>query len=136
MYRAEQFLAGYLRADAKIRRIDKEIEDLNDSIDALRGQGDGQPRSTIIRSKTEEMATRLADKRAELIEAKLQAVDERAKVFDMIQRIEGIVEADVLYHLYIQGLKWDEIADLVHYSRYWTQVIWRRGLSIVEQMLE
>ena len=135
MYKAEQFLEGYKRADARVRRIESELRDLERDIDALGGQSDGQPRATVVRSRTEDMAIKLADKRIKLVDARMKAIDERAEVFEMIQSVEGTVEADVLYYRYIKNYDWEDIAELVMYSRYWTQVIWRRGLSMVEEIL-
>lgn len=132
---AEKYLEGYRQAQARINRIESEIDDLDAKLDAIGGTSDGLPRSTIIRSRTEDLAIMISDRRKSLLEEKIKAEEERNEVFDTIQRMEEVVESDVLYWRYIKSLGWDEIAEKVHYSRYWTQVYWRRGLSIIEKMI-
>ena len=137
MYRAERYLEGYERAVVRIKAIKEQIKHLDETIDSINIATDGQPRSTVIRSRTEDLATSLADKKAEWLEAIKEAEEQRDEILRTINRIDGSVEAEVLRLRYIVGhTNWDDIASQVHYSRYWTQVYGRRALSLIEDILD
>ena len=130
---AKEFLKQYEYADRRVRRLEMEYNDELIMIDAIRSasDNDGMPHGSGISKPTENKALKLADAHLRLIEAKVDAVEKRQTVFNLIDTIDG-VEGDLLFERYIKLRKWEEICILLHYS--WDSVhrIHRHALSIVE----
>ena len=108
---------------------------LGDFYEMSLSDNDGMPHGSGISKPTENKAVRLADRRLRLIEAELESIRIKQKLFDFIDSIEGI-EGDVLYHRYIRLLKWEEICLIVHYSWPNTMRIHRRALDIVQKRID
>ena len=131
---AKEFLRQYEYAVKRIHRLEEEYEAETLLIDAVRSvsDNDGMPHGSGISKPTEEKAVRLADKKLRLIQARLDAIEIRQQVFDMINEIDGI-EGDVLYQRYIKLHKWEDICVLLHYSWYGVHSAHRRALQMVEE---
>lgn len=134
---AKEFLKQYEYADRRVRRLEEEYNDEMLMVDAIRSSSDndGMPHGTNISNPTLDKAMRLNDKRQRLVEAKVDAIEARQKVFDMIDGIEG-VEGDVLFERYVKLRKWEEICVIIHYSWQGTHLIHRRALAIVDSRLK
>lgn len=134
---AKEFLRQYEYADRKVRRLETEYHDELIMVDAIRSasDNDGMPHGSGISKPTENKAVRLADRALRLTEARLEAIQIRQEVFDLIDSINGI-EGDVLYQRYINLHKWEEICVLLHYSWQGIHLIHRRALAIVESRLK
>lgn len=134
---AKEYLRQYERAVRRAQRYREEYENETLLIDAVRSlsDNDGMPHGSGISKPTENKAVRLADRRLRLIEAELESIRIKQKLFDFIDSIEGI-EGDVLYHRYIRLLKWEEICLIVHYSWPNTMRIHRRALDIVQKRID
>lgn len=132
---AKEYLRQYEYAVKRIHRLEEEYEAEQLLIDAVRSlsDNDGMPHGSGISKPTEEKAIRLAEKRARLLQARLDALEIKQEIFDLIDRIDGI-EGDVLYERYIKLHKWEDICVLLHYSWYGVHNAHRRALSIVEEM--
>lgn len=134
---AKEYLKQYERAVKRAQRYREEYENETVLIDAVRSlsDNDGMPHGSGISKPTENKAIRLADRRMRLVEAELEAIRIKQKLFDFIDGIEGI-EGDVLYHRYIKLLKWEEICLIVHYSWPNTMRIHRRALETVQRRID
>ena len=132
---AKEYLRQYEYAVKRIHRLEEEYEAEQLLIDAVRSlsDNDGMPHGSGISKPTEEKAIRLAEKRARLLQARLDALEIKQEIFDLIDRIDGI-EGDVLYERYIKLHKWEDICVLLHYSWYGVHNAHRRALGIVEEM--
>lgn len=130
---AKEFLKQYEYADRRVKRLETELEDEIQMIDAIRSasDNDGMPHGSNISRPTEDKALRLAEKRQRLVDARLEAVEARQKVFDLIDGIDGI-EGDLLFERYVKLRKWEEICIILHYSWYGVHNVHRRALQIVE----
>lgn len=130
---AKEFLKQYEYADRRVKRLETELEDEIQMIDAIRSasDNDGMPHGNNISRPTEDKALRLAEKRQRLVDARLEAVEARQKVFDLIDGIDGI-EGDLLFERYVKLRKWEEICIILHYSWYGVHNVHRRALQIVE----
>ena len=106
-------------------------------IDAVRSvsDNDGMPHGNGINKPTEARAVQLADKTRELEQARLDAVEARQRVFDVVDQIEG-VPGDVLYLRYVQLKRWEEICVDVHQSWRQTHRNHVEGLVRVSAILE
>lgn len=130
---AKEFLKQYEYAARRVQRLEQELNDERLMIDAVRSlsDNDGLPHGTGISKPVEERAIRLADKLAELVQARLDAIELRREVFDIVQKVDG-VPGDVLFARYIKLMKWDDVSEYVHYSLKWTHHFHAIGLALVE----
>lgn len=133
---AKEFLKQYEYAAKRIRRLEEELNDERLMIDAVRSlsDNDGLPHGNSISKPTEERAIRLADKLSDLVQARLDAIELRREVFDVVDRVEG-VPGDVLFARYIKLMKWDDVSEYVNYSWKWTHHFHKVGLDIVSDMI-
>ena len=118
---AKEFLKQYEQADRKVKRLVREYEEERLMIDAVRSlsDNDGLPHGNGINKPVEDRAVRLADKAAALADARLEAVEIRQTVYDVIEMVGGR-EADVLFYRYVMLNTWREIEETLFYS--WTKI--------------
>lgn len=135
--KAKEFLKRYERADRRVKILEEEYEKQNEMIDAVRSpsDNDGMPHGSGISKPTEERAGRLADKAMKLVDARLDAIEERQKVFDVVNQIDGL-PGEVLYYRYVKLLRWEKVCVAVNKSWNVTHGYHREGLQIVSDMLE
>ena len=133
---AIEFLEQYEEAVWVVKRREREYKDETAMIDAVRSlsDNDGMPHGSGISKPTEAKAIRLADKKLRLIQAKLDAIEVRQNVFDVVDRVEG-VPGDVLFQRYILLKKWDAVYKAINYSETSTWRFYRAGLERVEQLI-
>ena len=131
----KEYLKQYEWAVKRVRRYEEEYKNESMLIDSVRSlsDNDGMPHGSGISKPTEDKAVRLADKKMRLIKARLDAIEIRQEIFDLIDSIDGI-EGDVLYERYIKLHKWEDICVLLNYSWYGAHNAHRRALMIVEGM--
>lgn len=134
---AKEFLRQYETANKIAHRLEKEYmqeQELIDSIKSALG-GDGMPHGNGISKTVEDRAVRLSDKAQKWKKAKLDAVEKRQEVFEVIHDIPGI-EGDILIERYINLLKWEEICVAVGYSWHGVHQAHRRALNAVQTALD
>lgn len=134
---AKEFLRQYETANKIAHRLEKEYmqeQELIDSIKSALG-GDGMPHGNGISKTVEDRAVRLSDKAQKWKKAKLDAVEKRQEVFEVIHDIPGI-EGDILIERYINLLKWEEICVTVGYSWHGVHQAHRRALNAVQTALD
>ena len=131
---AREFLDQYREADRSARRLKREYEKEQELIDSVRSSADidGMPRGKNISKRVEDRAIRLADKALKLNKARLDAIEIRQRVFDVIQKIEGDA-GEVLYLRYIELMQWTEIQERLNYSKNGIHKLHRKALGIVDQ---
>ena len=122
----KRYLEQYRDADLKAKRLRREYDEEKAKIDEISSPlgSDGMPHGTNISDPSGNKAIHLADKRLKYIDAEIDAIEIRQRIFDRIIKLEA-EECDVLYAKYIdyKSVKtgkpktWDEVADEVHYSR-------------------
>jgi len=134
---AKEYLKQYEYADRRVRRLEAELEDEIQMIDAIRSasDNDGMPHGSGISKPTEDKAIRLAQARQRLVDARLDAVEARQKVFDLIDGIDGI-EGDLLFERYVKLRKWEEICIAVNYTWPTVRLAWHRGLDKVQEIID
>lgn len=139
---AKEFLRQYEYAVKKIARLETELEEETALIDAVRSvsDNDGMPHGSGISKPTEERAIRLSDKKLRLVQARLDAIEIRQDIFDVIEAVGGD-EADVLYQRYIKlkpdGSRqtWEEVCEAVFWSWFKVSGLHQSGLEKVEKMI-
>lgn len=133
---AKEFLRQYEYAVHRIKRLEEEYKTEQLLIDAVRSlsDNDGMPHGNGISKPTEEKAIRLASKAQRLEKARLDAIEIRQGVFDVIDQLEGL-EADVLTERYIKLKTWEEVCDSVSYTWHPVRLAWHRGLDQVQRII-
>lgn len=134
---AKEYLRQYEYAVKRIARLETELEEETVLIDAVRSvsDNDGMPHGSGISKPTEEKAIRLADKRMRLVQARLDAIEIRQGVYDVIEQIGGD-EADVLYQRYILLKTWADVCESVYYSWYKVNCLHHSALEKIERLLK
>lgn len=140
---AKEFLKQYEHEARRVKRLEEELNDERLLIDAVRSvsDNDGLPHGTGISKPVEERAIRLADKLAELEQARLDAVEKMREVFEVVQKVEG-VPGDVLYYRYIkltpEGYltSWSDVCKAVNYSWGSVHRFHALGLEAVSKIIE
>lgn len=140
---AKEFLKQYEYAARRVKRIEQELNDERLMIDAVRSlsDNDGLPHGTGISKPVEERAIRLADKLAELAQARLDAIEVMRNVFEVIQKVDG-VPGDVLFYRYIKLtprgdlMSWEDVCKSVNYSWGSVHRYHYIGLDAVSKIIE
>lgn len=134
---ARSYLKQYEEACRRIKRYEMEYNEECILIDAVKSlsDNDGMPHGTGISNPTADKAVKLVDKALKIYDAKRDAIRIRQEVFEFIDGIEGI-EGDVLYFRYVQLMKWEAIANKIHYSYQGVMQIRRRALEIAQKKLD
>ncbi len=136
--KAKEYLKQYEDLNRIAKRLEAEYQLEIEKIDAIGSTLSGEPgmpHGTGISRKTEDKAIRLADKALKWKEAELEALQKRQEVFELIHDIRG-VEGDVLYHKYIELMKWEEIALVMNYTVRGIWYVHGRALQIVAEKLK
>ena len=133
---AKEFLKQYERATRKIKRLEIEYEEERLMIDAVRSlsDNDGLPHGNGVNKPVEDRAIRLADKLARLVDARLEAIEIRQQIFDVIDQIEG-EEGDVLYYRYVVLDTWSDVCKKVFRSWYKVRGLHESGLNKVDEII-
>lgn len=133
---AKEYLRQYEYVANRVHRLEREYEEERIKIDAVRSvsDNDGMPHGSGISKPTEEKAIRLADKLQRLVDARLEAVEVRQNIFDVIDKVGGEA-AEVLYQRYILLKKWSDVCDSVYWSWFKVSGLHRKGLEEVEQLI-
>ena len=134
---AERYLRQYEWALNTIRRLERELEEEQLQIDAIRSpsDNDGMPHGNGISNPTADKATELTDAASKLFDAKVEAIRIRQEVFDTIMKVGGL-EADVLIERYVYLSTWDMVCDAVYYSWPTVRLAWHRGLDKVAELIQ
>lgn len=134
---AKEYLKQYEYADRRVRRLEHEYEQEMLMVDAIRSasDNDGMPHGAGISKPTEERAIRLADSHLRLIQARLDAIEKRREIFDLINSIDG-VEGTLLYERYINLKSWEKVAEACDKSDKWCRTrLHSNALQIVKKKL-
>lgn len=132
---AKRFLRQYQVAKAKVTLIENEIAKLAQEIDAIKAIGDGLPRGTEISDRTGNIATKLADKTIDLVQARGEAMEIMHEIAVTINEMENPAQICLLWMRYIDGASWDEIAVALNYSRRQLLRIHARALIMFERVI-
>lgn len=130
---AKEFLEQYGEAVRVINRLQNEYDGQQKLIDSVRSPlgGDGSPHGGGVSKDAENKATKLADKSLELMDAQIEAIRIRQRVFGVINQIPG-VRGDVLYERYINLRGWNEVAKAVGYSKSRVNDFHNEALDMIE----
>ncbi len=116
---AKEYLNQYKVLTWDIERIEREIRDINESIDSISVSYDGMPHGSGISKKTESLAVNLATLESDKRKRISKAWDKREEIVKTIAAVESPSLSKLLYDRYIEFMTWEKIAEDIAGSEYW-----------------
>lgn len=109
------FLEMYETCSKRIKRIEREIEELREMKMSVSVRYDDMPKGHNVSD--------LSDYVAKLDTLEWRLLKEKTKKIEILESIENAIEKmndenekDLLYYKYIDGLKWWKIGEIMHYT--------------------
>lgn len=132
-----EYLRQYEKAKRRVRRLEAHYHELEEIAGAVKSpmDQDGQPKSFTITKPTEEKAVRLAEALTELEAAREEAEAILVGMYHVLDKIGGVY-GDILIDRYISLMRWEDIADTVHYSLRQTHRLHQKALNMLREMIE
>ena len=134
---AKEYLKQYEEAEDRIKMLQKEYDEEQLMIDAIRSSTDfdGMPRTRSSgKNSVLDKAIRLEEKQHKLLEAKAEALEIRQRVHETIYMTQGD-ERKVLTKRYIDLKRWEQIAVEMNYSWSGIHKLHRRALHVVGKII-
>lgn len=131
-----EFLEQYEEADRKVKMLHREYLKERTMADSIKSplDTDGSPHGTGISNTVEDRALRIVDKALAYEEAKVKALEIRQRVFDAVNLVPGTM-GEVLYLRYVELMKWDDIAEAIHYDKRTAFNYRDRGVEYLEHFI-
>lgn len=128
----KEYLLQYKALTMKAARLKAEYEREQSEIDEIRSPlgGDGLPHGNEITKTVENRALRLTDKLLAYEEARIDALEKRQEIFDLISDVPGLM-GEVLYERYIYFKTIRDVADELHYAPSSIYYQERKGLRYI-----
>lgn len=112
----KDYLKSYRDIKSKVAIIELEIEELEEQAEAIVPVNDGMPKEIFKADRTGDLAVRIADMVSGLSELRLELIDRRKAVSDLILAVPDSRYSQLLYKRYILLDTWDKIAADMHYD--------------------
>ena len=132
---AKEYLTQYRLLMVKKARIEAEIIRTKTQLESISIKLDGMPRGTGLSNKTATLAAKLGDFEAELADAEIEVEMKRQEIIRTIHRLDNADHIQILELRYIDGLKWEAIAEKMHYTVRWITSLHGRALQETEKIL-
>ena len=132
----KEYLLQYKALTMKAARLKAEYEREQSEIDEIRSPlgGDGLPHGNEITKTVENRALRLTDKLLAYEEARIDALEKRQEIFDLISDVPEPM-GSVLFERYLNLKTWNEVADWLNYSLSAVHYQERKGLRYIATKL-
>lgn len=133
---AREFLEGYKRIITRIRQLERQIQDIEETLGVKAVSYDSQPHGSGISKVTENTAVKLAAIRdqKELLIAELWK--QRLRIENEIYKMSDATYAEILRRRYIEGERWDDIAKAINAAKRWTLTLHGRALKELDNQLK
>ena len=113
---AKEYLMQYRRLTIKLKRLEKDIEDVRAERSSISINLDGMPHGSGLGDKVATLAAKLIDMERELIWMRSDAWEKRMEIIRAVGMLENADQSLLLQLRYIDGKTWEEIAVEMHYS--------------------
>ncbi len=124
----KEYLKGYERAVRQLNRIQIEIQEIRLSKICPSIKNDGMPHAKAV-GDLSEYAVLLEREEKKYKKALYDKVEKIKEILNEIEKMENEDEKDVLLYRYINLMKWDEIGEMMKYSRQQLHRIHSKALS-------
>lgn len=134
---AKEFLRQYRRLTVKIRQLDLDIMELEESYDSISIDYSGMPHGSGIADRTAQLATRMDILRLQKVQLKAEALEKREEVIKVINQVDDPIQSQLLYDRYILFMTWERIAEDCDRSDKWCRTeLHSRALQSVCKILD
>ena len=125
----KEYLRTYRKHGKKIRRIEKEIEEIRSMKLYPSMNNDGMPHGSSGCGDLSGYAAELMEKENTLYEEGVEQVKAYNTISAKIKELENEEERDVLFYRYIAGMDWWKIAQEMECSERWVYELHGRALE-------
>ena len=127
----------YEKAKRRVRRLEANYHELEEIAGAVKSPMDQArpPMSFTITKPTEVKAIRLAEALTELEAAREEAEEVLIGMYHTLDKVGGVY-GDILISRYISLMRWEDIADSIHYSLRQTHRLHQKALNILREILD
>lgn len=127
----------YEKAKRRVRRLEANYHELEEIAGAVKSpmDQDGQPKSFTITKPTEDKAIRLAEALTELEAAREEAEAILIGMYHTLDKVGGVY-GDILISRYISLMRWEDIADSIHYSLRQTHRLHQKAMEMLRDLIE
>lgn len=132
---AKEYLEQYQQALAKISATNVQIEELETILTSTSIRTDGVKVQTSVTNSREELLADLVDMQIELNHMARDAFLLAQEVLMTITKTEDPAMIRLLIYRYVDGMKWKDISERMHFERSWTFRIHAKALEKVEKIL-
>lgn len=116
--------------------LEKEREEINDSIDNLSQYSDGFPKRKEPLDKVSVLAAKLADLTAEIAERRTEALLKKNEIRKTILKLKDTRYIQILTERYMLLNRWEQIAVNLNYSWRYTLKLHDRALEEVQKIID
>jgi hypothetical protein len=93
------------------------------------------PRTGAVRDRMSALVARICDLEAGLLADKLRLVALEEEIIGKIDRIDNPLYRQILTLRYVNGHKWEAVADKLHYHDVWVRKLHGRALAALTGLL-
>lgn len=112
-----RFMRGYLDAERAMHETQEEIMMLRTKAEHITPTLEGMPHGSGVSDKVGNGAVSIAMLENQLVDEKGRAMIELAKVQGVLFQLKaGSKERELMHKRYIKGMKWEDIANAMHYD--------------------
>lgn len=133
---AKQYLLQYKLLTAKIANLEQDLAELREARSSISINLDGMPHGTDLSDKTARLAAQLADMEEDILDLRSEAWRTRMEISHTIGKLHDPVHVRILYLRYIEGYKWEAIADTLHYTTRWITSMHGNALIELQYVLD
>ena len=99
----------------RLRQLEADIDNMKLERDSIQIRADGMPASSGISDRVANLAARIVDREVDYLSRKEELLQYRAEIREVILSVPDDRQSEVLDLRYIQGMKWEDIADRMHF---------------------
>lgn len=133
---ARELLTGYERIVARIKQLERQIQDIEETLGVKAVSYDSQPHNSRISKVTEDTATKLLDVKEEKKRLVAELWEKRLRIENEIYKMSDAVYAEILRRKYIEGEKWIDIANALKMTQRWVFTLHGRALKELDNQLK
>lgn len=133
---AKELLTGYERIIARIKQLEHQIQDIEETLGVKAVSYDSQPHSSGTSKVTEDTATKLLDVKEEKKRLVAELWEKRLRIENEIYKMSDAVYAEILCRKYIEGEKWIDIANALKMTQRWVFTLHGRALKELDNQMK
>lgn len=116
---AKDYLNQYKNLTWEIERIERDIRDIESTLDSISINYNGMPHGSGISKKTENLAIKLSTLKDDKIKKLAKAKAKREEIVKTIAAVKNPALSKLLYDRYIEFMSWERIAEDIGDSEFW-----------------